>query len=90
MMTVFEYVFISTGVEIFLRNSLPAKDAKKYVDDYEITPEYHYEWDKKEKRVRIIEKPWVVTDNKGVKSVSLLAPPVAVSLIKQIAEALKL
>jgi len=76
--------------KIFLRNSLPAKDAKKYVDDYEITPEYHYEWDKKEKRVRIIEKPWVVTDNKGVKSVSLLAPPVAVSLIKQIAEALKL
>jgi len=76
--------------KIFLRNSLPKKLASKYVDDYEITPEYHYQWDKKTKRVKIKEKPWVVKDDEGVESVSLLAQPVAVSLIKQMVEVLGL
>lgn len=76
--------------KIFLRNSLPVKAAKKFVDDYEITPEYNYQWDEKEKKVRIIEKPWVILDDKGIPSYSLLAAPVTVSLIKQMADVLEL
>lgn len=76
--------------KIFLRNSIPKKLASKYVDDYEITPEYHFKWNKKNKKVEIEEKPWVVKDDRGVESVSLLAQPVAVSLIKQMAKILGL
>ena len=71
--------------KILLRNSLPVKLANKYVDDYEITPEYVFHWDEKEKKVKIQEKPWVILDDQGVESVSLLAPPVVLSLIKQLA-----
>jgi adenylate kinase family enzyme len=76
--------------KIFLRNSLPLKEAKKYVDDYEITPEYVFKWDKKNKKVKIEEKPWIIKDDEGVESVSLLAQPVTVSLIKQMVKALGL
>jgi adenylate kinase family enzyme len=76
--------------KIFLRNSLPVRTAKKFVDDYEITSEYSYQWDEKEKKVRIIEKPWIIPDDEGIRSYSLLAAPVTVSLIKQMAEALEL
>jgi len=76
--------------KIFLRNSLPVKIAKKFVDDYEITPEYNYQWDKEENEVRIIEKPWIIRDDEGVPSYSLLAAPVTVSLIKQMADVLEL
>ena len=74
--------------KILLRNSLPVKVAKNFVDDYEITPEYDYEWNEKEKKVRIIEKPWIVLDDEGRPSYSLLAAPVVVSLIKQMAKVL--
>lgn len=76
--------------KILLRNSVPLSLAKKYVDDYEITPEYCFKWDKQNKKVKIIEKPWVISDDEGVKSVSLLAPPVVISLIKQLVEVLRL
>lgn len=76
--------------KIFLRNSLPLKSVKKYVDDYEITPEYHFKWDKKNEKVETGERPWVVKDDEGIESVSLLAQPVAVSLIKQMAKVLGL
>jgi len=76
--------------KIFLRNSLPVKVAKKFVDDYEITPEYEYQWDEKEKKVKIIEKPWVIPDDEGVRSYSLLAAPVTLSLIKQMVDVLGL
>jgi adenylate kinase family enzyme len=76
--------------KIFLRNSIPVKKAKDFIDDYEITPIYDYEWDKKTKIVRIKEKPWVVLDDDGVPSYSLLPPPVVVSLIKQMVEVLGL
>ena len=72
--------------KVLLRNSIPAKLAGKFADKYEITPEYCYKWDSKQKRVEITEKPWTVPDNKGVSSYSLLAPPVTVSMIKQLAK----
>ncbi|MFH1392618.1 MAG: nucleoside monophosphate kinase [bacterium] len=73
--------------KIYLRNSLPVSTAKKYVDNYEITQSYSYEFDK---QVKIIKKPWVIKDNQGVKSYSLLAPSVVVALIKQMVKILGL
>jgi len=70
--------------KILLRNSLPIDKAKDFVDDYEITPEYVYQKDKKSKKIKIIEKPWQILDDQGIPSYSLLPPPVVVSLIKQI------
>ena len=76
--------------KILLRNSLPVKTARNYVDDYEITPEYQLQWDKKNKKVKIIEKPWIIKDDSGIPSYSLLAQPVVVALLKQMAEVLVL
>jgi adenylate kinase family enzyme len=76
--------------KVLLRNSLPTKIAARYVDDYEITPEYSYQLSDKTKSVKIIEKPWQVLDDRGVPSYSLLPPPVVVSLIKQMVEVLNL
>lgn len=79
-----ERAFSLHGIpKILLRNSVPAKEAEQVVDDYEITPEYSYQWDEKEKKVKIVEKPWTILDDQGVQSYSLLAAPVVVSLIKQ-------
>ena len=86
-----ERAFSLYGIpKVLLRNSVPKKEAEKFVDDYEITPEYSYELDKKTKKVKIIEKPWQVIDNEGVPSYSLLPPPIVVSLIKQMVEVLSL
>ena len=86
-----EQAFSLYGIpKVFLRNSIPLKSTKKYVDDYEVTPEYVFKWDEKSKKVKIGEKPWVILDDEGVKSVSLLAPPVVVSLIKQMVKVLQL
>jgi len=76
--------------KILLRNSLPAKEAEQFVDDYEITPGYDYQWDEKEKKVKIIEKPWTILDDQGIQSYSLLAAPVVISLIKQMVKVLNL
>jgi len=76
--------------KIFLRNSIPKHLAKNYVDDYEITPEYYFEWEEKSKKVKVKEKPWIVLDDEGVPSYSLLAQPVVVSLIKQLVDVLNL
>ena len=76
--------------KIFLRNSVPMKSAKDFVDDYEITPEYSYKWDENSQKVEIIEKPWIINDDDAEQSYSLLAPAVAVSLIKQTAKVLEL
>lgn len=76
--------------KVLLRNSVPVSRAKAYLDGYEITPEYCYSWNKKEKKVEITEKPWVVKDDEGKASYSLLPPPVVVSLIKQTVRALNL
>ena len=75
--------------KILLRNSLPSTSAKNFVDDYEITPEYIFERGASGK-VKITEKPWVILDEKKAPLVSLLAQPVVVSLIKQMASTLGL
>jgi adenylate kinase len=76
--------------KMFLRNAIPADVAKDYVDDYELTSGYKYEWDAVNKKVIVIEKPWTVNDDDGRLSVSLQAPAVAVSLIKQLVQVLGL
>lgn len=71
--------------KVFLRNSISADTAKDNVDDYEITPAYSYKLGSDGKNVEIVEDSWVIKDDEGVDSYSLLAPPVAVSLFRQIA-----
>lgn len=76
--------------KILLRNTVPVQHAEEYIDDYEITPEYVFEWDEKAQKVHVQEKPWVVLDDKGVPSYSLLPQAVVVSLIKQMVQVLGL
>ena len=76
--------------KVLLRNSIPVNKVKEFTDDYEITPEYVYKWDDKNKKVVTTEKPWEVTDDEGVASNSLMPPPVVVSLIKQLVKVLGL
>lgn len=76
--------------KIYLRNSVPVSAAGDAVDDYEITPGYRYEWEESKKEVRVIEEPWVVNDDDGVPSYSLLPAAVVVSFIKQVSGALGL
>ena len=74
--------------KVVLRNSIPVEQAKKFVDDYEITPEYVYHWGKQSKEVKVSQKLWVINDDADVPSHSLLPPPVVVSLLKQVADLL--
>jgi hypothetical protein len=84
-----EQAFSLYGIpKIFLRNSIPVDLAKEYVDDYEITPEYSFEFING--KVVRKEKPWIVKDDEGRPSFSLLAPPVVVSLIHQLVEVLEI
>lgn len=76
--------------KIFLRNSIPVKDAKNFVDNYEITPEYIFQWDKIKKKFKVDQKPWIILDDEKIESFSLLPPPVVVSLIKQMIDVLNL
>ncbi len=75
--------------KILLRNSVPVDKAEEYVSEYELTPEYNYKWNEKEGKVEIEETPWTIKDDNGVESYSLMAPPVVVSFIKQLADVLK-
>lgn len=74
--------------KVFLRNHVPLSEAKKYFDGYELTPEYLLSWDAKNRKVKVTEKPWIIKDDNKIESFSLLAPPVVVSLLKQLPEAL--
>jgi len=74
--------------KVFLRNSIPVNVVKEFADDYEITPEFFYEWNEKEGKVDVAEKPWEVKDDNGNVCNSLMPPPVVVSLIKQLVAAL--
>ena len=84
-----EKVFTLHGLpKILLRNSIPVEIAGQFVDDYEITPEYVYELGAGGE-VKVGEKSWVIKDDEGVDAYSLLAPPVALALIKQLAEVIE-
>jgi len=72
--------------KVLLRNSVPVSEAKELLDDYEITPEYCYSLEND--TVKVEEKPWQVIDDNNVPSYSLMPPPVVVSFIKQLVEAL--
>src|SRR3989344_3902003 len=71
--------------KILLRNAVPVNSVRDdIVDDYEVTPKYVFELDEKTGKVNINEKSWVVKDDEGIDSFSLLAPPVVIGLIKQL------
>lgn len=75
--------------KIYLRNSIPVSMAKKFVDDYEITPAYKYKREENGE-IQIIEENWTVRDDNGTPSYSLLPAAVTVTLIKQISKILNL
>jgi hypothetical protein len=78
-------VYKMHGIQkVFLRNSIPVERVKEFTDDYEITPEYYYDWNENDKKVDVAEKPWEVKDDEGNTCNSLMPPPVVVSLIKQL------
>jgi len=84
-------IFSLHGIpKILLRNSVPARLAKRYVDDYEITPEYSYQFEPRSGQVKMTEKSWTIKDDQGQEVHSLLAPPVVISLIKQLVSVLGL
>ena len=74
--------------KVLLRNAIPTDQTKDMTDDYEVTPEYVYKYNEAENKVEVSEKPWEVKDDEGVLSNSLMPPPVVVSLIKQLVQAL--
>lgn len=76
-------VFSLHGVpKIMLRNSIPVSAAAELIDSYEMTPAYSYE--REGDKVKTIESPYVVKDDDGVDSYSLMAPAVIVPLVKQL------
>jgi len=77
--------------KILLRNGIPIDSVEKeIVDEYEITPKYVFKYDDSTGKTTIGEEPWIVKDDEGDDSFSLLAPPVVVGLIKQLVKALEL
>jgi adenylate kinase family enzyme len=88
---IFDKLLQLTGVpKIYLRNAIPVALAKDAVDDYELTPAYSYELDKTTGKVVTRQAPWVVKDDAGVPSYSLLPPAVVVSFLKQTVQVLGL
>lgn len=75
--------------KVFIRNTVPLTEAKTKIDDYEATPEYQYSVGSKGEVV-VNEVPWIVKDDEGVDSYSLLPAAPVVSLIKQIHKVLGL
>lgn len=87
---IFKKLLTLTGIpKIYLRNAMPVEAAKDAVDDYELTPVYSYEL-QSDGTVKTIESPWIIKDDEGVDSNSLLPAPVVVSFIKQLAKVLDL
>ncbi len=77
--------------KVLLRNAIPVNSIEdNIVDDYEVTPKYVFKYKKKTNKVTINEEPWIIKDDEGIDSYSLLAPPVVIGLIKQLVQALGL
>jgi adenylate kinase family enzyme len=74
--------------KVLLRNSIPVDKADEYVDEYELTPVFDYNKEDNGE-ITVSQSSWKIKDDNGVMSYSLMAPPVAVSFIKQLAEALR-
>ncbi len=74
--------------KIYLRNDVPVSEASEYLDEYEITPAYRYEFDEKTGTVNTFTEPWVINDEEGVPSHSLLPAAIVLSLIKQFSKIL--
>jgi adenylate kinase family enzyme len=74
--------------KIYLRNNIPVSEASSYVDEYEITPAYRYEFDEKLNKVNTFTEPWVINDEDDVPSYSLLPAAIVLSLIKQFSKIL--
>jgi len=88
--TLIKRAFSLYGVsKVLLRNSIPVDKAEEFLNDYEITPEFSYKLEENDK-IKTIEKPWQINDDNNNPSYSLMPPPVVVSLIKQLVEALNL
>lgn len=82
-------IFTLHGIpKILLRNSVPAERADQYVDNYETTPEYVYKLEA-DGQVKVNERSWIIKDDEGENVYSLLAPPVTLALIKQLAEVIR-
>ncbi|MFA6386790.1 MAG: nucleoside monophosphate kinase [Candidatus Paceibacterota bacterium] len=76
--------------KILLRNAVPVSVIEENVDDYEITPIYVFENDEATGKVTVKEEPWIIKDDEGIDSYSLVAPAVVIGLLKQLVRALKL
>jgi adenylate kinase family enzyme len=86
-----EKIFSLHGIKKgLIRNAVPVDKANDFVEDYEITPAYDYELDSETNKAKTVESPFKVMDDEGVEVYSLLAPPVAIALIKQLANLLEL
>ena len=75
--------------KVLLRNHVPVIEAKKLFDDYEITPEFDFTIGK-DGKIKVIEKPWSVKDDNGIECNSLMAAPVVVAMLKQVADILEM
>jgi len=73
--------------KVMLNNVVPVQKASKYVNDYEITPEYNYKINDFG-RIEAEKKPWKIENDQGKQYYSLMPPPVVISLIKQLVEVL--
>jgi len=74
--------------KILLKNTVPTDYLGKFVDDYEVTPKYSFKYDEINGKVEISEAPWLVKEDDGTDSYSLLAAPVVVGLLKELPKAL--
>ncbi|MEK7648614.1 MAG: nucleoside monophosphate kinase [Patescibacteria group bacterium] len=84
-----EQAFLLHGIpKILVRNAIPVEFARENMDAYELTPEYVYAL-KENGDVEVLEKPWIIKDDDGNDVHSLLAAPVVLSLIKQLANVLQ-
>lgn len=74
--------------KLTVRNYVPIDKAGEFFDDYEITPETVFSRDGE--MVKVDKKAWVIHDDGGKESYSLLPPVAIVSLLKQLPESLGL
>jgi adenylate kinase len=73
--------------KVMLRNSVPSELKDEMVEDYEVTKEYEFSLTESgEVTHQLID--WEITDDNGIRSVSLMPPPVVLGFIKQLHEVL--